>query len=296
MLRYFQTSELRDLKPEHTFRESRWYHAGWPIALFITGCVIVGLLIQGMAHEVMWWPAVFCFVFSALTMIANAPVFLPSNWLMKTTSDGMYVKFRSYLNYKLPEHHETVVFIPYELIFEAREVVERRVIIMPPNGKQITKVRHIDILLRTADSGRLLDLLKAEREYEPESGLRRPGKVEAYPVTIPEPGVIRLTWQAHETAIQPKIGHALMVLSEHVPIGERQHAVNEYANKERHDELEARLEKLCREGRTMAAVTVARERYGFPLAEATLYVEDMMRKYRNEDTANPRKTAGRNSR
>src|SRR5689334_7530610 len=29
--------------------------------------------------------------------------FRPSNWLVRLTSDGLYIQFRSYLNYHLPE-------------------------------------------------------------------------------------------------------------------------------------------------------------------------------------------------
>src|SRR6185503_4693825 len=52
--------------------------------------------------------------------------FRPTNWLVRATDDGLYIKFRSYLNYRFPTDQLTVVFIPYHAIKSARVVRERR--------------------------------------------------------------------------------------------------------------------------------------------------------------------------
>jgi hypothetical protein len=35
----------------------------------------------------------------------------PSNWLVRLTSDGPYIQFRSYLNYHLPEEDLTIALV-----------------------------------------------------------------------------------------------------------------------------------------------------------------------------------------
>lgn len=40
--------------------------------------------------------------------------------------DGLYIKFRSYLNHRFPEQDLTVVFFPYSEIRSAKMITERR--------------------------------------------------------------------------------------------------------------------------------------------------------------------------
>jgi hypothetical protein len=49
----------------------------------------------------------------------------PSNWLARVRNDGLFIQFRSYLNYHLPADALTVFFIPYQEIRSARLVRER---------------------------------------------------------------------------------------------------------------------------------------------------------------------------
>lgn len=52
--------------------------------------------------------------------------FRPSNWLLRLADEGVFVQFRSYLNYHFPEDDLTVVLIYYREIGSARLVRERR--------------------------------------------------------------------------------------------------------------------------------------------------------------------------
>jgi len=49
----------------------------------------------------------------------------PSNWLAQIASDGVFIQFRSYLNYQLPADDLTVVFISFSDIRATRLVRER---------------------------------------------------------------------------------------------------------------------------------------------------------------------------
>lgn len=63
--------------------------------------------------------------------------FRPSNWLVRATNSGIYVKFRSYLNYHFSADDLTVAFVPYREITAARvarETVEKLDLSMQLNG------------------------------------------------------------------------------------------------------------------------------------------------------------------
>jgi hypothetical protein len=69
--------------------------------------------------------------------------FRPSNWLVRATESGVYVKFRSYLNYHFSADDLTVVFVPYREIIAARvvrETVERRDLRMRIDGSRSNRV------------------------------------------------------------------------------------------------------------------------------------------------------------
>src|SRR5690349_2394258 len=57
-----------------------------------------------------------------------------SNWLVRMNDSGVYVQFRSYLNYHLPAEDITVVFIPFGEIRSARLVKERLTVPDPQSG------------------------------------------------------------------------------------------------------------------------------------------------------------------
>src|SRR5262249_30154951 len=65
--------------------------------------------------------------------------FRPSNWLVRMNDAGMYVQFRSYLNYHLPADDVTVVFISYPEIRSAR-LIHERAKVSDAQGKTATQV------------------------------------------------------------------------------------------------------------------------------------------------------------
>src|SRR5262245_35981575 len=77
------------------------------IAYYITGLILVALLIF---HNLV------------------TARFRPTNWLVRVTDDGLFIKFRSYLNYRFSDQDHTIVFVPYSEISSAKLVKERQAI------------------------------------------------------------------------------------------------------------------------------------------------------------------------
>lgn len=77
--------------------------------------VAVGLTVFARLNGV--WPAYFVAVFIIVCLLIYQKVvtarFRPTNWLVRMNDGGLFIKFRSYLNFGFPDQDLTVVFIPY---------------------------------------------------------------------------------------------------------------------------------------------------------------------------------------
>ena len=67
----------------------------------------------------------FLLLFVLLTLRMVTARFHPSNWLVRMNETGIYVQYRSYLNYQLPTDDPSVVFVSLGEIASARLVKER---------------------------------------------------------------------------------------------------------------------------------------------------------------------------
>src|SRR5690349_2878048 len=66
--------------------------------------------------------------------------FRPTNWLLRMSPFGLYIKFRSYLNYEGSENDQVIVFIPYSEIRSAR-LLRLRVKMLDPEGHNATQTQ-----------------------------------------------------------------------------------------------------------------------------------------------------------
>jgi hypothetical protein len=67
--------------------------------------------------------------------------FRRSNWLVQISDDGLFIQFRSYLNYHFSAEDFTVVFVPYQEIRSARLVRERSQV--PDENKVLEQRRRL---------------------------------------------------------------------------------------------------------------------------------------------------------
>ena len=109
----------------------------------------------------------FLLLFLLLTLRFVTARFHPSNWLARTTETGLYVQYRSYLNYQLPADDPSVVFISYGEIASARLVHERVETpdAMRQNTTQTQHLRYIELEL-TGDTTALANALDSEQSEQ----------------------------------------------------------------------------------------------------------------------------------
>ena len=81
------------------------------------------------------------------------------------TDDGLFIKFRSYLNYRFSDQDPTVVFIPYSEIGSAKLVKERQAIPDREEGNRratTTRTRRFIELELAGNSEQLANALASE--------------------------------------------------------------------------------------------------------------------------------------
>ena len=219
----------------------------------------------------------FALPFLALTLRFVTARCHPSNWLVRANESGLYVQYRSYLNYQLPTEQCSVVFLSYGEITSARPVRERLKVPDPAEGgtTQTQTLRYVELELSgdTASLGRALQAEQAEnapmqkRWYGKSSTLYRD-----YPVSMAKPPFLRIRWDVVPRASQflnslrqyTAIMDPVLVTQDFVDLGSRSP-----------DEQKRGLQELAHRGEVLAAVYTARRLYGCSLTDAKQLVEDL---------------------
>ena len=210
--------------------------------------------------------------------------FRPSNWLVRANDNGLYVKFRSYLNYHFPAENLTVAFIPYREIAAARSIREQRSVLDFNGGRSVQTRRLVELEL-SGDATALRGAIAEENARPAPNEKRWYGKssvrFEHEPVAFTEPASLKLLWEC-----VPAADRFLEMLGKHVSIRESIGTVLTYedvASLSRPAQ-EQRLAELARSGQALAAIMIARRLYAFDLAQAREFVESLRR---GTPTSNP---------
>jgi len=207
--------------------------------------------------------------------------FQPTNWLVRLSDAGLYVQFRSYLNYHLLREEPTVVFIRHEEIRSVRLVRQRRAI---PNmdgartqldsvSEQRGRLVEIDL---AADSSLLAQALANEVRLR---GAKEPhwyGSASTlykdYPARLASPTLLQLEWK-----VVPSAGAFLKAMQRHTDIAASVEVPEDYVHLEglSREEVEERLLELVETGQTILAIRIARELYSYDLTQARAFVDSL---------------------
>jgi hypothetical protein len=204
--------------------------------------------------------------------------FRASNWLLRTSDAGLFVQFRSYLNYHFPREDPTVVFIPYHEIRSARLVRERREIPdTDSRSGQSTSVqfrRFVELEL-AGDSAPLARALRAESEKLAPKEARGYRSIYRHsPVRLISPTRLQLEW-----GVVPSARVLVNALRRYTEIAAPVRESQDYAHLKGlgREEQESRLLKLVESGQTMTAIKMARALYAYDLTKARAFVEGLQR-------------------
>ena len=205
--------------------------------------------------------------------------FRPSNWLVRMNDLGVYIQFRSYLNYHLPAEDFTVVFISFGEIRSARLIKERVTTPDPQgHGTQTQFLRYIELELAG-------DVAPLSQALDAEAGESAPMEKHWYgssstlyqdhPVRMESRPFLRIHWQ-----VVPGTHKFLDALRPYTTIAETVSLSQDFSHLQSlsRDEQQKQLRELAARGQTVNAIYIARKLYGCGLAEAKQIVEDLNNK------------------
>ena len=232
------------------------------------------------AYTAKWFPGYifgpFLLLFLLLTIGFVTARFHPSNWLVRTNQTGMYVQYRSYLNYELPADDPSVVFLSYGEIASARLIHEH--VDTPDISRQNTTqrqyLRYVELEL-PGDTKALASALDSEhgeqapvkkRWYGSSSTLYRD-----YPVNLTAP-FLRIRWD-----VAPRAKKFLEMLRQYTVITDDVYLKEDFSKLQSLDKekQQEKLRELVRRGQNMTAIYIARRLYGCGLSEAKQMVEHL---------------------
>jgi hypothetical protein len=199
--------------------------------------------------------------------------FRPSSWLLRMGDEGVFVQFRSYLNYHFPADDLTVVLIPNGEIRSARRVRERRDIPdrdnPPAQVDRITQVSQDLVELELAVDAAPLALALTE---ESARRARTGATYRHYPVRMDSPTTLQLEWN-----VTPRAEGLLDALRQYTSIAAPVDASQHYAHLGglSREEQERRLLRLAEAGQTIAAIRIARTWYSYDLAQAPAFIDGL---------------------
>jgi hypothetical protein len=206
--------------------------------------------------------------------------FRSTNWLVRMTDDGLFIKFRSYLNYRFSDQDPTVVFIPYSEISSAKLVKERQAISHRdggnPRATTIRTRRFIELEL-AGNSEPLADALAGESKRvfakPADGGANVSTRYQHLPVRLAAPNLLRIEW-----GVVPNAQTILDALTRHTLVDHATAVSKNFVNLDglSREEQESRLLELAQSGDMIGAVTMARTLYAYDLATAKHFVESLI--------------------
>jgi hypothetical protein len=207
--------------------------------------------------------------------------FRPSNWLVRMNDVGVFIHFRSYLNYHLPADDLTVVFITWPEIRSARLVRARTKVSSEQGGVATQMLRYVELEL-AAPLGPLEEALHAELVERGPKEKRCYGSsstlYQDYPVRMPAPPFLQVQW-----SVLPRVQNFLEALRPRTTIAEPLLSRQDFTalRSLSQEEQNKCLRELAHKGETIVAIHTAQKLYGCGLNKA----KDLVERMRNQSGA-----------
>lgn len=218
-------------------------------------------------------------LFVLLTRRVVAARFHPSNWLVRMNATGIYVQYRSYLNYEFPAEDASVFFLSFGEIASARLIKERVETPDPSRsgGSQTQYLRHVELEL-SGNTALLADALNAERGEEPLMKKRWYGASSStvyrdYPVVMTGPQFVRIHWN-----VVPGAHNFLEALAPYTVIADTVSIKQDFTGLKSlsREDQEKQLRALAARGDLITATYAARQLYGGSLGDAKRMVDSLL--------------------
>lgn len=196
-------------------------YARWTVVLgyLVLLGVATGLFEVGVRSHVAF-PKVLGALFGCFVLLGRGYLFArfrQSNWLARTDENGIYLKFRSYLNSHFPADDQTVVFIPYREIRTAHRTREQRQDGMIDNNRRSVRIVTLVEMELTCDVAELRSVVREENSRPGPTEKRWYGTTSSRanhrPLVVDERGLLHILWEC-----TPSAASFLTKLAPHAPV------------------------------------------------------------------------------
>ena len=206
--------------------------------------------------------------------------FRSSNRLVRLTDHGLFIKFRSYLNFHFPDRDLSVVFISHSEIRSARFILWKQQVPDRDDGGRPTITAQTQKLVElelASESKKLADALTGERAHALDG--KNLGKISSryhhLPVRLAAPDRLQIEW-----GVVPNAQTFLDALTRHTLVRPAEKTSKDFINLEElsRAEQETRLLELAESGDKIGAITMARRLYAYDLTQAKDFIEGLASK------------------
>jgi hypothetical protein len=273
-MRLLRLAEVQSGIGDHIFYYSRVWALLVMLALIgASAAFVIGF--GSRAHFVGYYIATVLIASILLMRRFITARFRLSNWLVRLTADGLYIQFRSYLNYHLPQADLTVAFIAYQEIRSVRLVREKTKVPDREGGTTVQYARWVELEL-IGDPAPLMAALAAELARQAPPERRWYGNSSTlyryYPVRMASPQCMRLQW-----SVVPGAAKFLEALRPYTTVAAPVQISEDFAQLENlsREQQEKHLHELDSRGETIAAIYMARRLYGCSLSDAEAFIKGL---------------------
>ena len=230
-----------------------------------------------------WFIWVPCLAVAPLILLifprSIAALYRKSNWILALDRNAVWINLRSHLNHHFPEG-QTVVRLDLSEIANASIYSEKYSTPSPESGSTRWSMKSLQLKLSHTDTQGLVTALEQERNRQPVPGkfLGSSSWALHFPVSVPEPGMIRIAWRGStmEDHVTPCASRAIDLLAAAgVPVEESTLIQQMDWPQLEGAELQSRVRDLARAGQQIEAVKLLRQRQGLDLTEATRRVQEL---------------------
>jgi hypothetical protein len=278
-MKFLRDDEVPTPPDVQSHQETQW--SGLIVGLGLFGAVAAGIvwMVMAGAWDSPWLFSVLCVCILIVMLIGRYALrtFVasrrPESWRLRWGPDGLYMRYRSYLNNRFPIDTPAVLFLTRR---EVGWLKVRKDTLETPDERgswSLSRTHHwLEIGLRNVEPTPIREALSAEARLRTSSG----GRVNDYPLSVTRDGTLRLQLNRPERATDLlRLDYAVALAEENRSIGFRDMS---------RDEQEEHVLALAAAGDTFAAIKAAREVYELNLTDAKTFVEELQGR---TDTAGP---------
>lgn len=255
----------------NVYRETAWAHlaSGLIMAAMAGGSAAAPALIAGPTP--IWGYALSglgVLIFGAIAKMAIGlfrASLRPESWILRWSTDALYIRFRSYQNRRFDPDTPTVVKLGMSEIAWARGHT-RKLQVPDEDGDwtQTDTLKAVEIGLRKVDTAPLVQALREEAKRRD----AKRSRFNHYPLTLDGDGVLRVEMKSPQAALKRLAPYFPVTLPVDTPLKK----FRDMTTAEKEDHILA----LAQSGNKISAIKATRELYGCNLSTAKGLVNDLI--------------------